>query len=75
MVGDSNDETNFRYKLIWTNTQILRLRKVFVNNTSGNIYLSKNQLHKIRKSREFLGRLLGTLLKSGLPLIKIHLNN
>ena len=75
MVGDSNDETNFRYKLIWTNTQILRLRKVFVHNTSGNIYLLKNQLHKIRQSREFLGRLLGTLLKSGLPLIKIHLNN
>ena len=31
--------------------------------------LSKTQLHKIRQSRGFLGRLLGPLLKTGLPLI------
>ena len=29
----------------------------------------KTQLHKIGKSGEFLGRLLETLLKTGLPLI------
>ena len=32
--------------------------------------LSKTQLHKIRQSGEFLGRLLGPLLKTGLPLIR-----
>ena len=30
---------------------------------------SKTQLHKIRQSGRFLGRLLGQLLKIGLPLI------
>ena len=33
------------------------------------IKLSKTQLHKIVQSRRFLGRLLGPLLKTGLPLI------
>ena len=32
--------------------------------------LSKTQLHKIGKSGGFLGRPLGPLLKSGLPLIE-----
>ena len=31
VVRDSNDETNFPHKLLLTNTQILRLRKAFVN--------------------------------------------
>ena len=34
------------------------------------IKLSKTQLHKIWQSGGFLGRLLGALLKNGLPLIK-----
>ena len=33
------------------------------------IKLSKTQLHKIVQSRRFLGRLLGPLLKAGLPLM------
>ena len=28
VVGDSNDENNFPYKLLLTNTQVLRLRKL-----------------------------------------------
>ena len=31
---------------------------------------NKKALHKIRKSGEFLGRILGRLLKNGLPLIE-----
>ena len=31
--------------------------------------MSKTQLHKLRQSEGFLGRLLGPLLKTGLPLI------
>ena len=47
VVGDSNDENNFSHKLLLSNTQILRTRKAFANNSSANIKLSKTQLHKI----------------------------
>ena len=68
MIGDN--ETNFPYKLLLTNRQVLNLRKAFVNNSSTNIKLSKTQLSKMIQSGGFLGRLLGPLLKTGLPLIK-----
>ena len=61
-------KTNFSHKL--NNTQVSKLRKAFENNSSANIKLSKMKLHKIRHSRRFLGRLLGQLLKTGLPLIR-----
>ena len=32
VAGSSNDENSFTYKLLLTNTQVSRLRKVFVNN-------------------------------------------
>ena len=51
-----------------TNTYVSRLRKAFSNFSSTNIKLSKTQLHKIGQSG-VLGRLLGPLLKTGLPLI------
>ena len=38
--------------------------------SSANIKLSKTQLHKIGQSGGFLGRILGPLLKTGMPLIK-----
>ena len=69
VIGDSNDENNFPHKLFLTNTQISKLCKAFVNNFSANIKLAKTQLHKIGQSREFLGRPLRPLLKTGLPLI------
>ena len=37
---------------------------------SANIKPSKNQLHKKGQSRGLLGRILGPLLKDGLPLMK-----
>ena len=46
------------------------LRKVFANNSSTHIKLSKTQLSKMIQSGEFLGRLFGPLLKTGLPLMK-----
>ena len=52
-----------------TNTQLWRLHKAFLNNSSTNIKSSKTQLHKIGQSGRFLGRPLGPLLKTGLPLI------
>ena len=69
MIGDN--ETNFPQKLLLTNRQVLNLRKVFANNSSTDIKLSKTQLSKIIQSGGFLGRLLDPLLKTGLPLIKI----
>ena len=74
VVGDSNDENNFPHKLLLINTQISRHRKAFVNYSSDNIKLSKTQLHKMGQSGGFLGRFLGPLLKTGLPLMKDILN-
>ena len=48
----------------------MRLRKTFTNNSSGNIKLSKNQLHKVAQSGGFLSRLLGPLLKTDLPIME-----
>ena len=53
-----------------TNRQVANLRKAFANNSSTDIKLSKTHLSKMIQSEEFLGRLLGPLLKTGLPLIK-----
>ena len=67
--SDSNNKNNFPQKLSLTNTQVSKLRKAFANGSSANIKLSKTQWHKIGQSGGFLGRLLGPLLKTGLPLI------
>ena len=63
-------ENNFPHKLLLTNTQVSALRKVFANVPSANVKLSKTQLHKMGQSGGFLGRFLGLLLKTGLPLMK-----
>ena len=70
MISNSNDEANIPHELLLTSTQVLRLRKVFANNSSAYIKSSRSQLNKIRQSGTFLGRFLGQLLKAGLPLIK-----
>ena len=69
VVDDSNDENNFLHELLLTNTQVSKLRKTFANDSSANIKLSETQLYKIGQTGGFLGRLLGLLLKPGLPLI------
>ena len=68
MIGDN--ETNFPHKLLLTNRQISNLCKAFANHSSADIKLSKTQLSKMIKSGGFLGRLLRSLLKTRLPLIK-----
>ena len=70
MIGNFDDETNFPHKLLLTNIQTANLPKVFANSSSIDIELSKIQLSKMIQSGGFLGRLLGRLLKTGLPLIK-----
>ena len=71
----SSNENNFPHKLLLTNTKVSKLFKAFLNNSSANIELSKTLLHKIGKSGGFFGRLLGLLLKTGLPLIGNYLNH
>ena len=68
MIGDN--ETNFSHKLLLTNRQVVNLRQAFANHSSANIKLSKTQLSNMIQSGGLLGRLLGPLLKTGLPLIK-----
>ena len=70
MVGNSNDNTNFPHELLLTNRQVANIRKAFANHSSTDIKLSKTQLSKMIQSGGFLGRLLGPLLKTGLPLMK-----
>ena len=70
MIGDSDDKINFRHELLLTNRQVANLRKVFANYLSTDIKLSKTQISKMIQSGGFLGRLLGPLLKTGLPLMK-----
>ena len=68
MIGDN--ETNFHHKSLLTNRQVSNLCKAFANYLSTDNKLPKTQLSKMIKSGGFLGRLLGSLLKTGLPLIK-----
>ena len=68
MIGD--DETNFPHKLLLTNRQVSNLRKAFTDKSSTDIKLSKTQISKMIQSGGFLVRLLGPLLKTGLPIMK-----
>ena len=70
MVSNSNDNTNFPHELLLTNRQVASIRKAFANHLSTDIKLSKTQLSKMIQSGGFLGKLLGPLLKTGLPLMK-----
>ena len=70
MIGDSNDKTNFPHELLLTDRQVSSILNAFSNNSSVDIKFSKTQLSKMIQSGEFLGKLLGPLLKIGLPLIK-----
>ena len=70
MIGDSNDKGNFPHELLLTNRQVSSIRKAFSNNSSVDIKFSKTRLSKMIQSGGFLGKLLGPLLKTGLPSIK-----
>ena len=67
MFGDN--ETNFPHKFSLTNRKDANLRKAFAKHLSSDIKLSKTQLFKMIQSGRFLGRWLGPLLKTRLPLV------
>ena len=71
MIGNSDDKTNFPHELLSINIQVPNFRVGFANNSSNDINLLKCQLCKVIYSGGFLGGLLGPLLKTGLPLIKM----
>ena len=66
MIGDN--ESNFPHQLLLTNRQVANLCEAFTNYLSAVIKLNY-QLSKMIQSGGILGRLLGPLLKTGLPLI------
>ena len=63
-------ENDLPHELLLTAIQKTKLRNAFNNNLWTDLKLSKAQISKIIQSGGFLGRLLGPLLKTGLPLIK-----
>ena len=65
MTGGDNDKTDFPHKLLLlllllNDRQVLRLLRVFANNSSANKKLSGG----------FLGRPFGLLMRVGLPLLR-----
>ena len=54
VTGNSNDESNFRHKLLWTDTQVSqKTRKAIANGLSANIKFSKTQLSEMIQSGGF----------------------
>ena len=61
---------NLPHELLLITRQTTKLRNEIENNMSTDIKLSKAQISKIIQSGGFIGKFLGPLLKTGLPLIK-----
>ena len=64
------NRNNLSHELLLTTSQTTKLRNAIENNMSTDIKLSKAQISKIIQTGGFLGKLLGPLLKTGLPLLK-----
>ena len=61
---------NLPHELLLTTRQTNKLRNVIENNLQTDIKLSRAQISKIIQSGGFLGKILGPLLQTGLPLLK-----
>ena len=66
---------NLPHELLLTTRQTTKLGNAIENNMSTDIKLNKAQISKITQSGGFLGKLLGPLLKIGLPLLKSVMNS
>ena len=64
------DGNDLPHELLLTTRQKTKLRNAFNNNMSTDLKLSKTKVVKIIQSGGFLSKLLGPLLKPGLPSIK-----
>ena len=65
-----NDQNYFPHSLFLINGQVVDLCRAFANRLSKSKKLSKTQLSRVKKLGGILGRLLGSLMKAKLPLIK-----
>ena len=61
---------NLPRELLLTTRQTTKLRNAIENNLSTDIKLSKAEISKIIQSGGFVGKILGPLLKTELPLLK-----
>ena len=61
---------NLPHELLLSTRQATKLRNAIENNLQTDIKLSKAQISKITQSGGFLEKILGPLLKTGLPLLK-----
>ena len=59
LIRNSNDKTNFPHKLLLTDTQVSKVRKVFTNGPSANMKFSKTQLPKMIQSGGLLTDISG----------------
>ena len=59
---------NLPHELLLTTGQTTKLRNAIENNMSTDTKSNKAQISKIIQSGGFLGKILGQLLKNGLPL-------
>ena len=48
LIGNFNDESNFPYKLLLSNTQVSKIRKAFANSPSASVKFLKTQLTQIK---------------------------
>ena len=64
------DGNDLPHELLLTTRQ-KKFRNTFDNKMSTDLNLSKAQISKVNQSGGFLGILLGPLVKTGLPLIKM----
>ena len=69
------NENKLPHELLLTTRQTTKLRNAIKNNLQTDIKLSKAQIPKIIQSGGFLGKILGPLLKTGLPLLKLVKKN
>ena len=65
------NENNLPHELLLTTRQTTKLRNAIENSMSTDIKLSKAQISKVIQSGGFFGKILGPLLKTGLPLLKL----
>ena len=65
------DGDDLPHELLLTTWQKTKLRNAFNNNISTDLKHSRGQISKIIESGGFLARLIGPLLKTGLPLKKM----
>ena len=61
---------NLLHELLLTQRQTTKLRNAIENDLKTDIKLSKAEISKIIQSGRFLDKILGRLLKTGLPLLK-----